>query len=168
VPSRIGGAGALSYSRMMSLTLNKRYVKIIKNHFKKDEKALAIIDRILVRYQDLPRDCFDGPRNLGNRLELNDGFYSFRFLHTLRRRYVFPNRDGTEGSDTEDDDEARERLAAAQGAELANGSAVALDDEPANGSVVASEAEPANDSADGSDDDSFFEGEGESDSEPEN
>lgn len=86
-------------------------VKKLMREFKEDKAAIDLIKIALKPYKKQERDCQDGPRNLGKPLKLVNDFYSFRFLHEFRRRYVFTKEDGAVlGEDTEDDDETLDKI----------------------------------------------------------
>ena len=81
---------------------------IIEQHFEDDEEVSKHLRTLKEPYSDMKRDCSDGPRNIGESLQLTDDFFCFNFLHKFRRRYVFVKNNGDVGSDTEDDDDTVE------------------------------------------------------------
>lgn len=77
----------------------------IVEHFKDDTEVTKYIATLLQPYVKMHRDCSDGPRNLGESLQLTDDFFCFNFLHKFRRRYIFVKENGDDGEDTDDTDE---------------------------------------------------------------
>lgn len=99
---------------MVSIAKDKDLIKACKEHFSKDPVVLKQIEFVLTPYQKQERDCTDGPRSLGTKLELIDDFHSYKFLHTFKRKYVLRKDSETLGSDTSDDDETLEKRRVAE------------------------------------------------------
>ena len=76
---------------------------MLEQHFRDDEEVSKHLKTLQEPYLDMKRDFSDGPRNIGESLQLTDDFFCFNFLHQFRRRYVFVKTNGDEGNDTGDD-----------------------------------------------------------------
>ena len=80
-----------------------------------NKEAAKILERMCTAYEKRHRTRLDGPRSLGKHLELREDFYSYAFLHHLKRTEIF-----RDGKDAEEEEKKRLTMAEKVGKHVFN------------------------------------------------